>query len=362
MKLKTYWQRDERFKKASLSVENYIAAKRSMGIVQGSLAPKSVSLKYLTIGDLGELKVPIYQRWLQASRLKNIAELMYLYGYDHSNPIVATLPGGTACDGNHRITAGLNILPPDEKIPVITLEFDSLAAEAAYFKAMQHPVGGAPLVEDRVKSSYHSKEPYGRVLYHLALIDPLSLFATKVALRKEISKSDVPDILFKAFTTKKCPIKVGAFIRIFHWIGLEYTRTWDKQSEPFLNALASATDYDLIRYRMNRFAEWLFSWAGPNIEIGKELFLQPVLIGFMDFYLTILNQPAITEKRIETLLKLSSKHFKKWAWYSTKLMTCKPEEAVDIVLAAFNGNRTTNRLISIKDLREMFGVRDIDDL
>ena len=264
MKLKTFKQRDVRFQKAQEMLVDYINGRaEALGLEMGALKPKSITLKYMTLGDLGEYQVPPFQRWIQAGRLKNIADKMFLYRYDHSKPITVTLPGKFANDGLHRYTVADTMLDPSEKVPVVILEFGSLAEEAAYFKAMQHPDGGAPVATDRIKAAFIAKEPYAICMYKLGLIDGQSEFATKVAFRKNISKSFVDDFLHDQFIKNKSQIPVGAFTRMYHWIGLEYRRTWEKRTELYLNDLVVSMNYADILSRMNHFGRWLFALRTP---------------------------------------------------------------------------------------------------
>jgi hypothetical protein len=234
------------------------------------------------------------------------------------------------------------------------MEFRSLAEESAYFKIMQSADGGPPVAADRLKASFYANEPYGLVMYNLGLIDTESIFSPKVSFRKDIQKKYMDNEVFSIFQSTPCPFTVGAFTRMFHWIGLRYRRNWEKRKEDYLNKMVYSTEYDVIRDRMNHFGEWLFSWAGATPP--KEICRNPVLIGFMDFYLTVLHQPKLTEKKQASILKMASNKFLAWDWYRSKLMSCKPDEALEIVLKEYNAGRTSNRIQPLESY-DMFGVR-----
>jgi hypothetical protein len=361
MKLKTYRVRNQKFKKESARIQNYIQAKiQELGVEIGYRAPKSMRIEFLSMNDLGEYNIPPYQRELQRGRLDNIADSVFMFGYDLSNPLVVTMPGMHLCDGNHRHLVTYMTLHPDQKVPVVIVEFESAAEEALYYKIKQNPPGGAPVAVERVKSGFLAKEPYSVTLYKLGLLDPNSHFAGYVGFRKNLPKKYLPtdqDILDRF--SQRCPIPVGAFIRIFHWVGLEYRRLWEKRKEDYVNDLIQSMDYQDILDRMNFFAIWLFSWAGDELSSSKDLFRESVITGFLDFFITVAKQPHITDKKYMATLETSSEKFRKWAWYTTKLMSCKSGEALEIVLKKYNKGLSASRITPLENLSVIYGLKDL---
>ena len=128
----------------------------------------------------------------------------------------------------------------------------------------------------------------------------------------------------------------------------------------WLNEMVATTDYNIILARMNRFAEWLYKFTGPNFEIGKEFFKNSVHVGFMDFYLTAIHQPGITQRQADAILNRAHKKFRLWGWQTSPLITCKAEDALEIVLKEYNRGRTTNRLAPLDDFYDRFKVRPIE--
>lgn len=358
MKLKTYQQRDERFIKASEMLTNYLLGKeRTSGLTFAHCTPEYREYKFMTMEELREYNVPVFQRELQFGRLRNIADSMFVYGFDRSKPVVLTLPGMFVLDGNNRLTVASVALDKDDPIPVVILKFRNLSEEAAYFKMMQNPPGGPPVIEERIKSSFYAKEPYGLTIYNLGLIDPRSIFSTEVNFRKRgLTKKYVDETILQTFMAKKCTINVGAFVRIFHWIGLHYRRTWERSKEQYMNYMISQMDYDVILNRLNEFGVWLFGWVGSD---KKELYKQTPLTGFLDFYLTVMHQPTFTQKKKDKILKLASNKFVKWPFWTSRLMAEKPENGLSVILDYFNGGRSSNRLEQIDGFQEMFGVRPL---
>jgi hypothetical protein len=97
---------------------------------------------------------------------------------------------------------------------------------------------------------------------------------------------------WKGVSKSTTQITLPVFMKIFNWIGLGIRRKWDSGYDGALQHTCqemTTQQYNQVRDRLNLFADWFFAWAGSSA--GKpDVFKEKILIGFMDFYLMMIEQ------------------------------------------------------------------------
>ena len=199
--------------------------------------------KRYPIEKLVHNNLPLFQRELQASRLKKIAMKIMQFGFlfipifvDENYKMV---------DGQHRVVVAT--LFGIDKIPVVVYKFKNQGEKARFFNVISMPEGGPPAIMDRLNARRIAKFPYESIIYRLIATDPESRFYDKVVCK---GKNNV-----------KTKIGLPCFFRIFNWIGLGFRRKWDQNMDGLFQTILRSTDengYKEIRERLNDFADWLF--------------------------------------------------------------------------------------------------------
>lgn len=262
-----------------------------------------------------------YQRQIEPTRVMKLLKKMQKYGVMPGRSFIIVDEENQIIDGQQRLVA-LYLLGW-ETVTVIKYNFEEIPhAKAALFGDINTREGGDLSAAKRVQTDRLAQEQYAIWLYQLGYFDDTSKWQNQVGF------CDVPN--------PKRKISVTNFLKIFNWIGLRIRRKMEGGSKERINRKIEQTTFSDVRERMNDFYDWLFTWASKTVT-GNMLYKDNILIGVMEFYLTILEQPEAAK-----IKQLSARKLKGYDLGELSNLTYAVVPGALITL--FNGYRKTYRI------------------
>lgn len=267
--------------------------------------------------DPKELKLePTYQRCIEPSRKRGIAQSMVTTGYWPEETIIVN-QDFEIVDGQHRVVAALQV--GIKQVPISVVEFKDKRTEATYF-SLKNNWNTSLKPVDFWYARYQFCHPYATCIYELD-IDDDSLLKNNIALKGRETKK-------AKFTITDCCLFIN--------FAVGYNQNWSKEKDAFLTKRVVNLGYEPIKEEINDFIDCFYSIFGNSKRSNPFAYRASSIRSFITFYSLAKRQDFLSSRR-----KLNE-FIGKMATYALTADFLKANHAgrIQMLITHFNHKRT----------------------